>query len=71
MDTGKVTTTGTTITVSQLIPGTRYLFRVSAVTQNGRGAEMNLESQTETAQSDDGKTRVSILWGISLMFTFL
>jgi chitodextrinase len=54
MDTGKATTTGTTITISQLIPGTSYLFRISAVTQKGRGAEMNIVSQTERAQSDNG-----------------
>ena len=61
MDTGKATTTSTTIKISQLIPGTSYLFRVSAVTQKGRGAEMNLMSQTEIAQSDNGKTRISLL----------
>ena len=55
MDTGKATTTGTSNTISQLIPGTSYQFRVLAVTQKGRGAEMNLISQTEGAQSDNGK----------------
>ena len=60
MDTGKATTTSTTIKISQLIPGTSYMFRVSAVTQKGRGAEMNLVSQTERAQADSGKTRISI-----------
>ena len=61
MDSGKATTTGTTIKISQLIPGTSYQFRVSAVTQKGRGAEMSLVSQTERAQSDNGKTRISII----------
>ena len=58
MDSGEATTIGTTIKISQLIPGTSYLFRVSAITQKGRGAEMNLVSQTERPQSDNGEGRI-------------
>ena len=59
MDTGKATTTGTTIRVSQLIPGTTYTFRVSAVTQKGRGAEVSQVSRTERAQFDNGNATIN------------
>ena len=61
MDSGKVTTTGTSIKISQLIPGTSYLFRVSANTERGRGAEIDFVSQTERPQSDKGRPPESIL----------
>ena len=52
-DSGEISTTGTTVTVFPLIPGTNYLIRVSAVTQSGRGAEVTQYGTTRT--SLDGK----------------
>ena len=40
-DSGEMTVTGTTATVLNLIPSTRYQFKVSAITANGRGGEMS------------------------------
>lgn len=40
-DSGEVSVTGTTVTVPNLIPSTRYQFKVSAITANGRGGEMS------------------------------
>ena len=54
-DSGETTVTDTTVTVSPLFPGTNYLVRVSAVTQNGRGAEVTRYTTTRTSQ--DGKQR--------------
>ena len=52
------TSSGTSIKISQLIPGTNYLFRVSAITQRGRGAEISHVSQTERPLDSDGETNV-------------
>lgn len=49
-----MSSTGMSIKVSPLIPGTSYLFRVSAITERGRGAEVGLVSQTSRPQSDAG-----------------
>ena len=55
IDSGETTSTGTSAKVSQLIPGTSYSFRVSAITDRGRGAEVALVSQTDRPQSDKGE----------------
>ena len=54
-DSGEISVTDTTVTVSPLIPGTNYLIRVSAVTQSGRGAEVTRYGITRI--SLDGKGR--------------
>ena len=53
-DSGQATTTGTSLKVSQLIPGTNYLFKVSANTEKGRGADVTIVSQTLRPQSNAG-----------------
>ena len=55
-DSGEISVTDTTVTVSPLIPGTNYLIRVSAVTQSGRGAEVTRYGITRI--SLDGKGRI-------------
>ena len=50
-DSGEISVTDTTVTVSPLIPGTYYLIRVSAVTQSGRGAEVTHYGMTRTSLS--------------------
>ena len=55
-DSGEISVTDTTVTVSPLIPGTNYLIRVSAVTPSGRGAEVPHYGTTKT--SLDGKKRL-------------
>ena len=55
-DSGEISVTDTTVTVSPLIPATNYLIRVSAVTQSGRGAEVTRYGTTRT--SLDGKGRI-------------
>ena len=52
-DSGEISVTGATVTVSPLFPGTNYLIRVSAVTQKGRGAEVAHYGTTRVSQ--DGK----------------
>ena len=54
-DSGEISVTDTTVTISPLFPGTNYLIRVSAVTQKGRGAEVTCYGTTRTSQ--DGKQR--------------
>ena len=49
-DSGEVSVAGTTVTLSQLIPATNYLIRVSAITPSGRGAEVNHYGATRTSQ---------------------
>ena len=49
-DSGEATATTNRIKVSALIPGTTYQFRVSAVTQSGRGAEVGIVGQTQYSQ---------------------
>ena len=56
LDSGEISVTDTTVTVSPLIPGTNYLIRVSAVTQSGRGAEVTRYGTTRI--SLDGKGRI-------------
>lgn len=55
-DTGELTVTGTSVKVSPLIPGTRYHFKVSAVTPTGRGAEV---SAFGTTQENEGKAKIN------------
>ena len=45
-DSGNMSVAGTTVTVSPLIPGTRYHFKVSAITPTGRGAEKSVFNST-------------------------
>ena len=42
-----MTVMGTTVTVSTLIPGTRYHFQVSAIAPTGRGAERSIFESTQ------------------------
>lgn len=49
-DSGDVSVTGTTATVSNLIPSTNYQFKVSAITANGRGGEMSSFALTQASQ---------------------
>ena len=49
-DSGDVSVTGTTATVSNLIPSTNYQFKVSAITANGRGGEMSSFALTRASQ---------------------
>ena len=58
-DSGKITVTDTTVTISPLVPGTNYLIKVSAVTQSGRGAEVTRYATTKT--SLDGMQRDYII----------
>ena len=53
-DSGEITVTGTTATVSNLIPSTRYQFKVSAITANGRGGEMSSFGTTQATQNQEG-----------------
>ena len=46
-DSGEISVTGTTVTVSPLIPGTRYQFKVSAITPTGRGVEISVFESTK------------------------
>ena len=59
-DSGELTVTGTTVTVSSLIPGTSYQVRVSAVTLSGRGDEVTNYGLTE-ASSGKGTERSSCM----------
>ena len=57
-DSGEMSVTGTTATVSPLIPGTRYHFKVSAISPVGRGAERSVFSST---QIYSGKVHIDII----------
>ena len=46
-DTGEAMATTNGIKISALAPATTYQFRVSAITQSGRGAEVGLVGQTQ------------------------
>ena len=55
---GTVATTSgedTSITIQPLTPGTNYLFRVSAISERGKGMEIDKEAQTEGVRSSLGK----------------
>ena len=54
-DSRNLSVTGTNVTVSPLIPGTRYHFKVSAITPTGRGAE---RSAFNTTQNYSGKVHI-------------
>ena len=55
-DSGEISVTDTTVTLSPLVSGTNYFIRVSAITQSGRGAEVTRYGTTRT--SLDGKGRI-------------
>ena len=38
------------IKVSALVPGTAYMFKVSVISQSGRGAEAIIDAQTQPSQ---------------------
>ena len=56
-DSGSISVTGTTTTISPLIPGTRYQFKVSAITSRGNGAEVSAFETIRRAQ--DGTLCIS------------
>ena len=58
-DSGNISVTGTTVTVSPLIPRTRYHFKVSAITPTGRGAE---RSVIESTQNYSGKVHNTLVY---------
>ena len=58
-DSGNISVTGTTVTVSPLIPGTRYHFKVSAITPAGRGAD---KSVFESTQNYSGKVHNTLVY---------
>ena len=49
-DSGETNATTNRIKITALVPGTIYQFRVSAITQSGRGAEVVLSGQTKNDQ---------------------
>ena len=49
-DSGEVTAAANRIKISALVSGTTYQFRVSAVTQSGRGSEVTISGQTQPSQ---------------------
>ena len=48
-DSGEISVTDTTVTISPLVPGTNYFIRVSTVTQSGRGTEVTRYATTRTS----------------------
>ena len=56
-DRGETNATANSLKVSALVPGTTYTFKVSAISQSGRGAEAVVDAQTEPSQ------------GTSILFT--
>lgn len=49
-DSGETNITTNSVKIPALVPGTMYQFRVSAITQSGRGAEVILNGQTQDDQ---------------------
>ena len=45
-DANEVTTTDNRIAITALVPGTIYTFKISAVTESGRGTEVMVTGQT-------------------------
>ena len=45
-DSGEITAPTNMITITALAPGVLYEFRVSAITEQGRGAEVSIQGQT-------------------------
>ena len=61
-DSGEISVTDTTVTVSPLVPGTNYLIRVSAVTPSGRGAEVPHYGTTKIPALDGKKDYAIIIY---------
>ena len=61
-DANEVTVTDNRVTIPALVPGTIYTFKVSAVTQFGRGAEVMATGQTmfPTGTSQTVVSRVTV-----------
>ena len=67
-DSNKVIATVNRIKISALVPGTTYQFRVSAVTESGRGAEVSVIGQTLSSQ---GNLRCILELLITLLCSYL
>ena len=57
-DSGETNVTTNRIKVPALVPGTMYQFRVSAISQSGRGAEVILNGQTQDDQGTYPSTMI-------------
>ena len=57
-DSGATNVTTNGIKIPALVPGTMYQFRVSAITQSGRGAEVILNGQTQDDQGTYPSTMI-------------
>ena len=55
-ESGQLTTTNTNITISPLTPSTSYMFKVSTITTKGEGAEVMVDSTTDTEVGGEGCT---------------
>ena len=66
-DSGKLSVTGTTATVANLIPSTSYQFKVSAITANGRGGEMSSFALTRASQEGIALYYILILKGAKVL----
>ena len=51
-DSGAVNTSTNSVTITPLMPGTMYMFKVSAITRSGRGAEVMVDGQTTNERKD-------------------
>ena len=49
-DRGETNATTNSLKVSALVPGTTYTFKVSAISQSGRGAEAVIDAETQPSQ---------------------
>ena len=67
-DSNKVIATVNRIKISALVPGTTYQFRVSAVTESERGAEVSVIGQTLSSQ---GNLRCILELLITLLCSYL
>ena len=52
-DHGETNVMTNSIKVSALVPGTTYTFKVSAISQSGRGAEAVIDAQTQPSQGSN------------------
>ena len=59
-DAGELTTTTNSLTVPALVPGTVYQFRLSALTLNGRGAEVRISGQTQFSRGEPANAYMAI-----------
>ena len=58
-DHGEMNTATNSIKVSALVPGTTYAFKVSAISQSGRGADVVIDAQTQPSTGTDIHVYVS------------